>query len=274
MNEIMRTIKLIQYLSVMSISLMLAACGTGKKCSEPEFVTKEYSDSISSEAPSYEYTFNASIELPECGMPENVMDNMRDNIVAAVLGENYVDKKNNRLLKDYSSDSFEEFLQDVEELTYDADFTLIYSTDIHGRVGYISVKDSLVGYERLINAYFGGAHGMQTVVNYIFDMKTGNILTEDDIFIDVDDPALTRLLVDKVNTLRNDTILPKQTDVFSDDLVVPNGNWGISDSGMYITYEPYEIAPYAFGIINVTLENEEIKHFIKPDSPLHGHINK
>lgn len=254
------------------ISLLFAACG--KKCQEPTFVTEEFTDSISTESPTLVYTFNASIDIPECGLSKDVISNLRNNIVSAVLGNNYVEIGNKKLLKKYSADSYDEFLASVESLASDVDFTFYSTIDLSGRVNYISIEDSILGYERFMGTYSGGAHGMQTVVNYIFDLRTGNIIDEEEIFNDIHNPAFIQLLTNEIDKLRQEGVLPDETEIFSNELVLPNGNWGINEKGLYITFDPYQIAPYSFGVIDITLANEDIKEFINRNSPIYSLINK
>ena len=44
---------------------------------------------------------------------------------------------------------------------------------------------------------------------------------------------------------------------------VPNGNFGVSEEGVTWTFNPYEIAPYALGIIDLTVSWADLKPYLK-----------
>lgn len=43
----------------------------------------------------------------------------------------------------------------------------------------------------------------------------------------------------------------------------PNGNFAVSEEGVTWTYNPYEIAPYSMGIIDLTVTWADLKPYLK-----------
>lgn len=105
------------------------------------------------------------------------------------------------------------------------------------------------------NAYMGGAHGSPTEALNTFDVQSGKILTWDDL---VTDKAAFKALAEK-------KVREERADVFKDgfefddifDFVLP-ANYGLTEEGIFLYYQHYEIMPYALGATTVTLTFEEL----------------
>lgn len=256
---------------VCAIAAILAtACQ--KQGGELQFKTVKYHDSITS--PTITYLYDAEMELPAEGLTADIRRNLRDNIIIYCLGDNYVDINDKRVLRVYSDSSYAEytrlFQSDLESIDEDIEFNINCETKIRGAVSF--ERDSLLNYENRMYVYSGGAHGMSRTSNYIFDLKTGEIITEADIFGDNTDEALHNMLVMEAAKLRNDSILPADTEFFGDDLIVPNGNVELGENGLSYVFNPYEIAPYVYGTISIPLDSRQVLPLLNTASPVHGYI--
>ena len=105
------------------------------------------------------------------------------------------------------------------------------------------------------NAYLGGAHGSPTEALNTFDAKSGKILTWDDLV--TDKAAVQALAEKKVRKERADVF--KEGFDFDDtfNFVLP-ANYGLTEEGLFLYYEHYEIMPYALGATEVTLTFAEL----------------
>lgn len=105
------------------------------------------------------------------------------------------------------------------------------------------------------NAYMGGAHGSPTEALNTFDAKSGKILTWDDLV--TDKAAVQALAEKKVREERADVF--KEGFDFDDtfNFVLP-ANYGLTEEGIFLYYEHYEIMPYALGATEVTLTFKEL----------------
>ncbi len=120
---------------------------------------------------------------------------------------------------------------------------------------------NLLTYLVFSESYTGGAHGMYYSIPYIIDTKTGGIVTENDLFR----PGY----VGPVTDLIRESLGQKQQggafDVLFEDGVLPNGKCGVSGEGVTWYFQPYEIASYAEGIIDVTVSWADLKPYLNPD---------
>jgi hypothetical protein len=45
--------------------------------------------------------------------------------------------------------------------------------------------------------------------------------------------------------------------------VVPNGNFGLFEEGVEWLYQPYEVGPYALGIVSATIPWNQLTPYLK-----------
>ena len=98
-------------------------------------------------------------------------------------------------------------------------------------------------------------------------MKTGNAITEEDIFIENFQDSLAQILIDHI-AKQNKVENPKDLEnigFFSVEEIFPNGNFLVDEDG--ITYT-YAIAAYVVRETNVFLPYAEILYLLKKDSPI------
>ena len=134
----------------------------------------------------------------------------------------------------------------------------------------ISVEFSEGVYER------GAAHGnsITTVLNY--DVKNGKKLSLVDLF----NPKATYLnLISAycIKDLKQQAAKDKEG-MLSDDMIQSGASarasnydaWAITRKGLWITFDPYEVAAYAAGPQHVLVPYSALKDIIKPDGPIAG----
>ena len=110
------------------------------------------------------------------------------------------------------------------------------------------------------NDYTGGAHGMNALVCNVFDLTTGETVSEADLFAEGWQDGVSALLKTAL-----DAFLAAQEE--GEDLVfgapAPNGNFSVSEEGVTWTYNPYEIAPYAMGSVELSVRWPDLKPYLK-----------
>lgn len=129
--------------------------------------------------------------------------------------------------KQQSSGAVQEFTKTFKIVYGDANYLSFYSTEA---------------------SYTGGAHGMTGNTVGTICRKTGKLLTLDDVFPVAERPALTRQL----HQLVVEAIGEKN--ILND--VQPVENFYRAGDGWHFVYNPYEIAAYAKGVIEVVLKQE------------------
>ncbi len=115
-------------------------------------------------------------------------------------------------------------------------------------------------------AYTGGAHPNSNLSFYTFDRQSGQMLTLADM---VSDTAALKGVVEKA--FRKQQKLPTTTNLEEHGYFLRDGqfflpnNVGMSREGMIFYYNPYEIAAYALGPIQLTVPYEQLNGILRND---------
>ena len=163
------------------------------------------------------------------------------------------------------TDSGSETPAETTDSTLDIGYEIRYATD-----DLISVEFTEGSYER------GAAHGNSntTVVNY--DVKNGKKLALADLF----NPKSNFLNVISEYCLKDlRERSKKDKDAMFDEEMMKSGAspradnyraWAITKKGLWITFDPYAVAPYAAGPQHVLVPYSALKNILKPDGPVSG----
>ncbi|MCC8142706.1 MAG: DUF3298 and DUF4163 domain-containing protein, partial [Tannerellaceae bacterium] len=130
--------------------------------------------------------------------------------------------------------------------------------------------DHIISYTVNFENYTGGAHGAHSYTNHVIDLRTGDRITEEDIFIENFQDTLAQILVDKIaeqNNVENPNDL-ENIGYFSVEEIYPNNNFLIDENGITYTFNEYEIAAYVIGATNVYLSYDEVRHLLRKNSPV------
>jgi hypothetical protein len=126
-------------------------------------------------------------------------------------------------------------------------------------------KGGLISFNVYAENYIGGAHSAHTLTNYVIDVQRGTFITEDELFVDGFKDKLSQILIKNI-AAKNGLDDPKQLEeigFFDISKIVPNGNFLIDATGITYSFNEYEIAAYAAGIINVHVSFDEIKDILR-----------
>ncbi len=131
-------------------------------------------------------------------------------------------------------------------------------------------SNDILSYTVCVEGYTGGAHGSHSTTNHSLSLKTGEEITEDDLFVDGYRSELALILVDKIAGQNNVANAKDLEDIgfFSVDEIVPNGNFLIGEEGITYTFNEYEIAAYVVGATSVLIPYGELRHILKDDCPV------
>lgn len=114
--------------------------------------------------------------------------------------------------------------------------------------------------------YTGGAHGYSSVSYMNFDPKTGDGIPTEQMLIDIED--FTNFVEVK---FRETYDIPKDSDInatrfmFEGNTFILPSSMGFDAKHMLFTYNPYEIAPYAEGPIELKIPINEVQTFLNRD---------
>lgn len=130
-------------------------------------------------------------------------------------------------------------------------------------------EGSFLSYQFKVYSYMGGAHGNTVTTNRVFDMSSQNTVTLSNLFTEeslsvVADNLRQALAIQ--NDCQTVDELIQSGIFFSAGDIEPNDNFLFDNKGLTWIYDPYEIAPYAYGPVTVSLSWNQLVDLIDPDS--------
>lgn len=212
-----------------------------------------------------------SFTFPENFYDKEILKKLQKNFVLSYFGEKYEDLSPNKAIAVYTED----YLQAYKEL--EIDFKKEESTTGNWYSYYEMVSNSIIynqneilSYTINFENYTGGAHGSHTYTNHVLNLRTGNPIHEEDIFVENYQENLSQILISHIVKQRDVENAKDLENIgyFSIEEIFPNGNFLIEKEGIVYTFNEYEIAAYAVGPTQVCLPYKEISHLLKKDSPI------
>jgi hypothetical protein len=116
-----------------------------------------------------------------------------------------------------------------------------------------------------VSMYTGGAHPNTVHIPLNFDLNTGKVLTYDDVFKPGVDAVstLSAIATDEL-TRTNRLMFPDGAEPRPENYQV----WNFDLNNLIITFDQYQVMPYAAGPQTVAIPYYELKDDLKPASPL------
>lgn len=112
------------------------------------------------------------------------------------------------------------------------------------------------------STYLGGAHGVEEIKNFHFDLKTGEFFELSDL---TDEPEKLRQVIadDIVNGIFEHNGEGEYFDGFAQTIEGREAyNVSFGEDGMTVIFDEYEIAPYASGLPEFTIPYEKFARFL------------
>lgn len=245
---------LLTALAAAFISGMLSSCSGGVSTQISESSGKY----VLAEGGTDSLEIDIQVEYPGSGMKQPAMDNLTKALTGSLFGEQYATMGTQEAIEAYINDNVDEYrkvnlplLEASKDLPH---ASLSWSDYITGTV--TGKHGNILSYTVTKYAYTGGAHGMTSETALNFDMKTGTLLTEGDFFREGSREKLAELLS---RHLTGSLESPEDSSMLFVKSIEPNGNFQVTEEGVTYIYNQYEIAPYAMGIIRVTLPWDELE---------------
>lgn len=122
---------------------------------------------------------------------------------------------------------------------------------------------NLLSLRMFTHLYTGGAHGYSSVSYLNFDPHTGQAIAVEQMLLDTE---AFILFVEK--KFREAYDIPKNSSInstrfmFEGDVFILPSSMGFDQDYMLFTYNPYEIAPYSEGLIELKIPIHEVQAFI------------
>ena len=244
--------------------LMLAGCDRGIRTA-----TASHSGSTPySEGSDIAYSYSYSMEYLTGGLPQEVVDRINATIIRRDIlfaeEDSDIGSDVRAACRLWEERGIAGYLSDAGEMMDEFDgedsYMFNWESGIDGSFLPYDKSRGLLTYRCCSNDYMGGAHGMYGENYTVFDTETGAVVTEEDLFDGDWEDALDDLLADRA--LEDYAKLAEEEDVDMDDIFFaspyPNGNFSVEKDGITWHYNPYDIAPFAFGVIEITLGWKEL----------------
>lgn len=133
----------------------------------------------------------------------------------------------------------------------------------------ISSNSRVTSVEVSSEGYLGGAHGFKERTLMTFDSRTGARLGVEDVVDDGARHTLSKIVeaeFRRARSVRRDQSLQEAGFFILPGQEMPLGeNFAISDSGLEIQYNAYEIAPFSMGETRVRVPRDAIEPLVKAD---------
>lgn len=211
-----------------------------------------------------ELRIDINIEYAVGGASEEVVQSVNGIIAEMLFGEEELtdvpgscEKYIENLKKTYREDCTE-----VIEMSKEFGYSMIPATcswaaSVQGQ--FLKTYKGYIPYRSDTYNYTGGAHGSRTVLCRNFKFKNGEAASEEDIFKENYEETLTALLMDKAV----EYVGEEYAEALWTEEIKPNGNFLLSEEGIVYIFNQYEIAPYAAGVIELTIPWDEVSDILK-----------
>jgi hypothetical protein len=161
-------------------------------------------------------------------------------------------------------DGFKTSMQDMPAIPIMAGSSFDVKYELLSLPGYIySIKFNVMGYSD------GAAHPYHFSRTVTFNLETGREVTLEELFLPGSNFLQIFSDVSKAELSTRD--IGFSDEIFAsgaDPLPVNYQNWNITADGLLITFDEYQVAPYAAGPQTVTLPYSALKDVIDPQGPL------
>ena len=264
---------IILLISILASILFPSCIHKTVKTEEKDFVKKYY---LSKDTTKGALSIDVEVEIPIGFADKEILKSIRATIITNLFGEEYISHANDSLVLLFSKDLITDYKENNEQLLTEIDSKNKYRfNNEHTLSGFSLLSDKKIyvyGIERYV--YMGGAHGLETRNYYNFNLKTGKILSEKDLFKPNYETELSELIKKRIveeskemkETKETEPILSLEDTDFWTDSIKPNGNFYITDESINYVFNPYEIAPYYMGQTEVTIPFNLLKNLLKPNS--------
>ena len=243
-------------LSIFAFAVLFISC---EKDKELEFTTETYTEKTT--LPCGENCPMVEVKVPIAKNVPIVSDSINNRIFAVVKGIVYFGEK------PYSGTNYKEllhsFIKSYEEMQKEfPEDTFGWEGKIKGSIAYQT--ENVLNIKIDHYTYTGGAHGYQGVRSLIFNPKTGKIITNEQLFNDVN--AFTKFAETKFRAkykIAENAAINSTGLMFEDEKFALPFTILFNDKGLLLYYNSYEAASYADGPKEVQLTFAELEPYLK-----------
>ncbi|MDR2468462.1 MAG: RsiV family protein [Spirochaetaceae bacterium] len=124
--------------------------------------------------------------------------------------------------------------------------------------------------ERFRSMYDGGAHGMQEKEFFVLDTHALNRLRFSELFMPaamnelkkIMETTLKKTFAERLGMSAKPETSLQMLGFFENSIEIPAENFFVTPAGLGFAWNPYQVAPYSYGIIEVELPYQNIHHLL------------
>lgn len=241
-----------------TIALFVIASNTS--CTKPQ---KQYTDTVNYELKTLSLTHNnCNLDSPDCAYITYTYP-----VFSSPKPDANIDSLNNLVLTIFGITPTQSIQQ--SQKTFIQEYTKFIHNNKDSEQSWYSQTNITVPYQnnRLVclniemDDYTGGAHGMYMTIYNNYDKKKKQVLVMHRLFTPENLNKLLKLVEPKFresNELKPDADLEASGYWFKDNIFHLNDNFIFTEEGITWLFNPYEIAAYVQGTIEVTIKKEDV----------------
>ncbi len=222
------------------------------------------------------------MEIPTKLPVDSLLAPIQENILEQIYGKHFATMDPEKAMWEYIRMNQEEYQasnkenlvmlgeEPIEQMPSDEDEMDIrptFSEEIYISARIMEQVGNILAYSVEQYVYMGGAHGINTRYFYNYDLNNGSLIEEETLFADGYQTQLTALL--RRNLVEQSEALHSEADLiqsdYQQDNIVPNNNFCIQSDGMSWHFNPYDIAPYAYGETDIFVSSADLQPLLKED---------
>ncbi len=198
----------------------------------------------------------------------SISDSVMKRVQLEFFGEGQQENTPDSMLLDYEREYYENYRKQNQQWAETGGHSFSWEKMINTGVVFNSENVLCLEFERYV--FTGGAHGMSNLAYESINLLSGASFDYQTIFKPNSDSMLSELLTAR---LKNDRDINAADSLKASGYfvgkILPNHNLFITASGIGFAYNPYEIAPYSFGITRITLPWNQIIDLLETETPVY-----
>lgn len=223
---------------------------------EIEYDTLTFADTTGIDS-THSYLWDISVVLPKAGQSA-ALDSIRRQIITLVFSQE--DRKTYTINAQEAMDAYIEYTTRHHHDADCQDFMPDFEEMKH--LSLLSATDTTLTFSFEEMFFLGGAHPSSMILYWVFDLRTGHLMTDEDLWRNGTEKQVNRLLMKALQRhIDQDPYLTIED--FWTEQLAPNNNFYLSNDTLYYTFNTYEIAAYACGNHTLAIPIKEAQLYMK-----------
>lgn len=243
------------------IAVNLVSCGN-KEDKNKSFEMYEYSEILPVNSFGNNISCSYKFYLPGKSVKSKVAKAITDSVLY------FLDIKGIEFNRDNFIEKMHMYLVDYVDSTFESNFNVKEDNDFYFDKfdSLYYVGDDIICNTFYCNSYFGGVHDYYFVKNTFFDAKNGSVYDFENIF--EDKSAAFDLITEKLIDMDESGKI-----VFMYDSVFITPQIELKPDTITFIFNPYDVASFADGIVEVPFGFIEIKECMKPSTKVYKYLS-